>query len=72
MMIQMIASGEVSGELDNMLDRAAKNQQRELEGLLDTLVGLFEPLILLIMGGVVLVMVLAIMLPIISLNNLVG
>ena len=72
MLIQMIASGEASGELDSMLERSAKNQQRELEGLLSTLVGLFEPIILLVMGGVVLVMVLAIMLPIISLNNLVG
>ncbi|MBL4607756.1 MAG: type II secretion system inner membrane protein GspF [Pseudomonadales bacterium] len=72
MLIQMIASGEASGELDNMLQRSAQNQQRELEGLLNTLVGLFEPIILLIMGGVVLLMVLAIMLPIISLNNLVG
>ncbi|MBV1872491.1 MAG: type II secretion system inner membrane protein GspF, partial [Gammaproteobacteria bacterium] len=72
MLIQMIASGEASGELDSMLDRSAQNQQRELENLLNTLVGLFEPLILLIMGGVVLLMVLAIMLPIISLNNLVG
>ena len=72
MLIQMIASGEVSGELDSMLDRSAQNQQRELESLLSTLVGLFEPIILLIMGGVVLLMVLAIMLPIISLNNLVG
>lgn len=71
MLIQMVASGEASGELDDMLERAAKNQQRELEGLLSTLVGLFEPLILLIMGGVVLMMVLAIMLPIMSLNNLV-
>ena len=72
MLIQMIASGEASGELDSMLERSAQNQQRELEGLLSTLVGLFEPIILLVMGGVVLVMVLAIMLPIISLNNLVG
>lgn len=71
MLIQMVASGEASGELDDMLERAAKNQQRELENLLATLVGLFEPLILLIMGGVVLMMVLAIMLPIMSLNNLV-
>lgn len=72
MMIQMIASGEQSGELDNMLDRAARNQEKELEALVSTIVGLFEPLMLVVMGGVVLMIVLAIMLPIISLNNLVG
>lgn len=72
MMIQMIASGEQSGELDNMLDRASRNQEKELEGLVSTIVGLFEPLMLVVMGLVVLMIVLAIMLPIISLNNLVG
>ncbi|HET8708080.1 MAG TPA: type II secretion system F family protein, partial [Pseudomonadales bacterium] len=72
MMIQMIASGEQSGELDSMLDRAARNQEKELEGLVSTIVGLFEPLMLVVMGLVVLMIVLAIMLPIISLNNLVG
>lgn len=69
MMIQMIASGESSGELDAMLERLAKNQERELESLISTVVGLFEPLILLFMGGMVLLMVLAIMLPIVSLNQ---
>ena len=69
MMIQMIASGESSGELDSMLERLATNQQRELESLISTVVGLFEPLILLFMGGMVLLMVLAIMLPIVSLNQ---
>jgi len=69
MMIQMIASGENSGELDAMLDRSARNQERELESLISTVIGLFEPMILLFMGGMVLLMVLAIMLPIVSLNQ---
>ncbi len=72
MMIQMIASGEASGELDRMLDRAAQNQERELESLVNTVVGLFEPLIMMFMGVVVLVIVLAIMMPIISMNQLVN
>lgn len=72
MMMQMIASGEQSGELDEMLSRAATMQEKELGSLITTLVGLFEPFMLLLMAGVVLLIVLAIMLPILSMNNLVG
>ena len=71
MMIQMVASGEASGELETMLDRVAKSQERDLEALVSTMVSLVEPMILLIMGVMVLVMVLAIMLPIVSMNDLV-
>lgn len=72
MMLQMIASGEQSGELDDMLARAAQMQEKELSSLITTLVGLFEPMMLLLMAGVVLLIVLAIMLPILSMNNLVS
>ncbi|HVL00249.1 MAG TPA: type II secretion system inner membrane protein GspF [Dongiaceae bacterium] len=72
MMMQMIASGESSGELDSMLARAATNQERELEDLIDTIVALFEPLMLVVMGGVVMMIVLSIMMPILSMNSLVG
>ena len=71
MMMQMIASGEQSGELDEMLTRAAAMQEKELGALITTLVGLFEPMMLLVMAGVVLMIVLAIMLPILDMNNLV-
>ncbi len=72
MLIHMIASGEMSGELSEMLARAAKNQNRELESLTTMLVGLFEPLMMVFMGVLILIIVLAIMLPVISLNSLVG
>ena len=72
MMMQMIASGENSGELESMLARAATNQERELEDLIDTIVALFEPLMLVVMGGVVMIIVLSIMMPILSMNSLVG
>lgn len=72
MMIHMIASGESSGELDQMLHRTATHQESDLQGLIETIVGLFEPLMLLFMGGVVLIIVLAIMLPILNMSNLVG
>jgi len=72
MMIHMIASGESSGELDQMLERTATQQESDLQGLIETLVGLFEPFMLLFMGAVVLIIVLAIMLPMLNMSNLVG
>jgi general secretion pathway protein F len=71
MTIQLIASGEASGKLDDMLERAALNQEREIETLIAALLGLFEPLLILFMGSVVLVIVLAILLPIFDLNQLI-
>lgn len=72
MMLHMIASGESSGELDEMLERTARNQDNNLQSLISTMVGLFEPIMLLVMGVVVLVIVMAIMLPILKMSNLVG
>lgn len=69
--IHLIASGESSGRLDEMLDRAAENQEREVETLVATLMGVFEPMLILTMGGIVLLIVLAILLPIFDLNQLV-
>jgi general secretion pathway protein F len=71
MMIHLIASGETSGELDTMLERAAQHQERELDSLLQALVGLLGPLMILVMGGLVLLIVLAMLLPIFQLNELV-
>lgn len=72
LMLHMIASGEATGELDTMLGRTASNQQMELENRMAMMVGLFEPLMLVVMGGVVLVIVLAILLPILNMNTLIG
>ena len=71
MTVHLIASGEASGKLEEMLERAAINQEREIETLIAALLGLFEPLLILLMGAVVLVIVLAILLPIFDLNQLV-
>lgn len=72
MMITMIASGEAGGTLPAMLGRFAQDQAQELQARIKTLVGLVEPLVLLGMGGVVMLLVLAILLPIVNLNSLVG
>ena len=71
MMIHLVASGESSGNLEEMLERSADTQEREVETLLSGLMGLFEPLIIVFMGGTVLVIVLAIMMPILDMNQLV-
>jgi general secretion pathway protein F len=71
MMIHLISSGETSGELDTMLERAAQHQERELDAVLQAMVGLLGPLMILVMGGLVLVIVMAMLLPIFELNELV-
>lgn len=72
LLIQMVASGESSGQLGEMLEKSASVMERELESRVAVLVGLFEPFMILLMGGVVLVIVLAILLPIFDLNQLIG
>lgn len=71
MTIHLIASGEASGNLETMLDRAAASQERELETIIQTIIGLFGPFLILVMGGIVLLIVLAILLPIFNMNQLV-
>ena len=71
MMMHMIGSGEQSGELDRMLERIADYQQAEVERLVSTLVKLFEPAMMIIMGGTVLFIVMAVLLPILSMNQIV-
>jgi len=69
--LSLIASGESSGRLADMLDRAATQQEREIELGLATLVGLLEPLMIVLLGGIILAIVVAILLPIFQLNQLV-
>ena len=70
MLLHMVASGESSGELDAMLDRVALYQQAEVERIVSTLVTLLQPLMLLLMGGMVMFIVMAVLLPILNMNQL--
>ncbi|MBL1259099.1 MAG: type II secretion system inner membrane protein GspF [Thiotrichaceae bacterium] len=70
MTIHLIASGESSGRLDEMLARAADSQELELNAVMKIVMGVFGPLIILVMGGAVMLIILAILLPIFNMNEL--
>ncbi|WP_257110730.1 type II secretion system inner membrane protein GspF [Pseudomonas ficuserectae] len=72
LLIHLIASGEKTGSLPPMLDRAAQTLSRDIERRALGMTALLEPLMIVIMGGVVLVIVMAVMLPIIEINQLVN
>lgn len=71
MLIHMIRAGEVTGELPAMLERASNAQEQDLERRALTIAGLLEPVLILVMGVVVLLIVLAVLMPIIEINQLV-
>lgn len=71
MTTHLISSGEASGRLEEMLAHAAKNQEREVNGLIAAMLGIMQPLMVIIMAAIVLMIVLAILLPIFELNNLI-
>ena len=71
LLVHMIRAGEVTGELPAMLNRAAQMQEQDLERRALTIAGLLEPVLILAMGVVVLLIVLAVLMPIIEINQLV-
>lgn len=72
MTVNLIASGEVSGNLEEMLERASTNQEREQETQIAFMMGLMEPVLIIVMGMVVLFIVLATLLPIFNMNQLIS
>lgn len=71
MSIYLIASGENSGKLEQMLQRAAHTQESQVERTIDVMLTLFEPMMIMIMGGIVLFIVLAILLPLFNIDQMV-
>lgn len=72
LLVQMAASGESNGKLDEQLLYAARNQERELEFSINTAMGLLQPAIVLILAGIVIFIVMAILLPIFAMNDMIA
>ena len=71
LLVHLVANGEQSGQLPAMLERAAREQEQDVERRLTWLAALVQPALIVIMGAIVLVLVLAVMLPIVSMNQLI-
>jgi len=71
LLVHLIASGERTGDLAPMLDRASRTLSADLERRAMAMTALLEPLMILVMGGIVLVIVLAVMMPIIEINQMI-
>jgi general secretion pathway protein F len=71
LLVHLVANGEQSGELPAMLDRAAREQEQDVARRLNWLAALIQPLLIVFMGAMVLILVLAVMLPIVSMNQLI-
>jgi general secretion pathway protein F len=72
MTIHLIASGEASGELDQLLERAASHQENEMNSLLSAMLSMLEPALIIVMGLIVMTIVMAILLPIFQINQLIS
>jgi general secretion pathway protein F len=71
MTLHLISSGEASGELEIMLERAAINQEREMDSIIGALLNILQPLLTILMGVIVLFIVMAMLMPLFQFNQLI-
>ncbi|MFT6032210.1 MAG: type IV pilus assembly protein PilC [Arenicella sp.] len=71
MMLQMVASGEESGELEIMLDKVADFYEREVDDAVDGLASIIEPFMIVLLGGIIGTMVVAMYLPIFKMASVI-
>ena len=71
LLVHLVANGEQSGQLPAMLDRASREQDADVERRLTWLAALVQPVLIIFMGAIVMILVLAVMLPIVSMNQLI-
>lgn len=72
LLVYLAASGESAGRLDTMLERAADYLEREFDSFTSAALAMLEPVIIILMGGIVAVIILSILLPILQLQSLTG
>jgi general secretion pathway protein F len=72
LLLNLVKTGEGKGQLDNMLLRGANHYESAVETAAETLVSILEPVMIIVMGGVVLLIVLAIMMPIFEMNQMIS
>ena len=72
LLVYLAASGESAGRLDTMLERAADYLEHEFDSFTSTALAMLEPIIIILMGGIVAVIILSILLPILQLQSLTG
>src|SRR5262249_57308223 len=72
MLLRMVAAGEATGKIDNMLEKMADFWDEEIEAMLDALTSLIEPMLIVFLGVIVGGIVIAMFLPIFKLNEVVS
>ncbi len=72
MLMQMISVGEQSGELESMLDRAGTAYEKEVNSTVESLTSIMEPVLMVIVGGIVLCIVISVLLPMADLIEVIG
>jgi type IV pilus assembly protein PilC len=72
MVIQLVATGEESGKVDELLRKAAEFYEREIKNTVDSLAAIIEPVLIIILGGIVGGILICLYLPVFSIGTVIG